>query len=123
MTAAVAAYLTAHPPTVSRVASPTGQDVVRFLGKPLTAEDLVRLADIHVATIATFAAAYTRRNGFSQDAVEADIAGVIITATARLISHPEQIERTIGSVRQSQGWKGWSLQEQAVLNRYRKVAG
>jgi len=50
------------------------------------------------------------------------VAAVIITATARLLANPEQLDSTVGGVRTGGGFAGWSLAESFVLNRYRRRA-
>ena len=54
----------------------------------------------------------------------ADVAAVLVTATARMMTNPGQIARdsTAGPFSESirGGFVGWSLAETFVLNRYRK---
>lgn len=107
--------------TEGAVALPTGEDVAAFLDAPGHA-DLVTLAGVHVGVITEFARIYTRGNGFHVDGVAEPLAGVILAATARLASNPEQLDIQVGSVRRASFFKGWSLAEQRVLNNYRGVA-
>lgn len=100
----------------------TGQQVADFLGQGDN-PGLVALAGEHVAIITAMARAYTRDNGFDVDGFpNDDIAAVITTATARLVANPEQNRHSVGGVQQLDGFKGWSLAETFVLNRYRKRA-
>jgi hypothetical protein len=100
---------------------PTGQDVAAFLGAPGDTS-LVALADVHVGVITEFARVYTRGNGFSVEGVAPEVASVVLAATGRLVANPEQIDITVGTMRRSGSFKGWSLAEQRVLNEYRGVA-
>lgn len=104
-----------------------GHDVAAFLGAP---EDtaLVNLANRSLDVIAGLARAYTRDNGFMGDdiVVKPDLRSVLITATARLMANPDQVDQThiVGPFTDKigAGFSGWSLAELAVLNRYRKRA-
>lgn len=101
---------------------PTGQDVADFLGQGDNTE-LVALAGQHVTVIKAMARAYTRGEGFDPAGEpEEDVWAVIIAATARMTSNPEQLRHSVGGVQQNEGFAGWSLAEQFVLNRYRKRA-
>lgn len=98
------------------------QDVANFLGQgddPTT----VALAREVLSVVTALAGGYTRGQGFfgSTPGV-ADLDAVIITASARLVAHPEQIEQRIGDTYTRGGFTGWTLAELAVLNRYRKRA-
>lgn len=70
------------------------------------------------------ARAYTRGGGFAQTGEPAeDVAAVITTATARLVSNPGQLdEQRVGPFSIRGGFTGWSLAETFVLTRYRKRA-
>lgn len=107
---------------MTTVSLPTGQQVADFLGAG-TSTALVAQANVHVPMIAALARSYTRGNGFDVGGgVSDDIAAVIVTASARMIANPEQIERQVGTVAIRGGFKGWSLVELAVLNAHRGVA-
>ncbi|WP_218220233.1 hypothetical protein [Nesterenkonia sp. Act20] len=101
--------------------TPTGGDVAAFLG---LSDDptVVAMAGEHLPIVTAMARSYTRDNGFEAGSVSEDIAAVITTATARLVSNPEQLSWAAGSARISGAFNGWSLPEQFVLNRYRKRA-
>ena len=73
------------------------------------------------------ARAYTRGVGFdSTGAPNADIAAVIVTASARLWAHPRQlpVDETEGAESASwhAGFNGWSVSETVVLDGYRVKA-
>ncbi|GAA1663730.1 hypothetical protein GCM10010977_02560 [Citricoccus zhacaiensis] len=99
--------------------APTGADVAAFLGAADDTE-LTALADEHVAVVTTMVRAYTRGGGFAAGTPNDELAAVITTATARLVANPEQVGYSVGSVRQDAGFKGFSLAETFVLNRYRR---
>lgn len=104
------------------MSAPTGADVAAFLGQ---GDDttLVALAGQHVTIITAMARAYTRGEGFTETGPSDDLAAVITTATARLVTNPEQLEQqSIGSYSAKGGFAGWTLAELFVLNRYRKKA-
>ncbi len=104
--------------TAGAVAYPTGADVAAFLG----VDGLEDLARSHVRVITEFARVYTRGNGFYPDGVAEPVADVILAATARLVSNPEQLDIQVGSTRRASFFQGWTLAEQRVLNDHRKVA-
>jgi hypothetical protein len=71
------------------------------------------------------ARAYTRGEGFTDGDdgdPNGDIAAVIVTAAARLVANPEQLASDVGTVSTRNGFSGFTLTEQIVLNRYRKRA-
>lgn len=100
---------------------PTGQDVADFLGRG-DDSSLVDLAAQHVTIVKAMAYAYTRGRGFAEGEPSEDVAAVIVTATARLVSNPEQLPSDVGNVSIRGGFTGWSLAETFVLNRYRRMA-
>lgn len=101
---------------------PTGEDVARFLGQGDNTR-LVALAQEHVTAITLLAKAYTRGRGFTEGGEPAsDVAAVIVTATARLVTNPSQIAQTNGPFTVNGGFRGWSLAELSVLDRYRRRA-
>lgn len=103
----------------------SGQRVADFLGR---GDDttLVALAEQHAQIITAMAQAYTRGRGFQNGVPADDLAAVITTATARLVANPEQLPKDVNagpfSQRTYAGFKGWSLAETFVLDRYRKKA-
>lgn len=101
----------------------TGQDVADFLGKSGDGATAA-LAGEHVSIITAMARSYTRGRGFDPETGDPaeDVAAVIVTATARLLSNPGQLAHSMGPFALHGGFTGWSLAETFVLNRYRKRA-
>ncbi|MBX0299392.1 hypothetical protein K2F54_05300 [Cryobacterium sp. 1639] len=100
---------------------PTAEDVAAFLGK---AGDLtvVGLAGAHLPMVTELARAHTRGKGFTDYDLEAPVASVIVSATARLTNNPELlVSETIGdySARYTV-FQGWSIIERSVLDGYRR---
>jgi hypothetical protein len=100
---------------------PQAADVVTFLGRVGDPYFMVQ-AQQHVALVTAFVRGYTRGRGFDgEDEAEEDICAVIVTATARLVTNPAQVEResadryaTVGS------FNGFTLPELAILHAYRR---
>jgi len=103
------------------MAAVTGQRVADFLGGGDDAS-LVTLAGSHADVVTQMARAYTRDQGFTDGAPNDEIAAVIVTASARLVANPEQLSTDVGTVSTRNGFNGFTLTEQIVLNRYRKRA-
>lgn len=103
------------------MAAVTGQSVAEFLGQG-DDDGVVTLAEAHAAIVTQMARAYTRDGGFTDGVPNAEIAAVITTAAARLVSNPEQLSTTIGTISIRGGFSGWTLAERLTLNRYRKQA-
>jgi len=101
--------------------TPTGFDVAAFLGRGGDS-DLVGLAFEHLPLVTTFARAYTRGKGFDATGEpNAELAAVIVTATARLVTNPTSERREqLGDYGRTPHVDGWSLPELDVLHRYRK---
>lgn len=100
----------------------TGQDVADFLGQG-TNTQLVALAGEHVTIVTAMTRAYTRGGGFDVVGDPNDeIAAVITTATARLVSNPSQLRYGVAEVQMNDAFKGFNLAETFVLNRYRRKA-
>lgn len=103
------------------MADVTGQDVADFLGQGINLA-LVALAGEHVVIVKAMVKAYTRDNGFVGGEPGDDLAAVITTATARLVSNPGQLRYGVADVQMNDAFQGFSLAETFVLNRYRKKA-
>jgi len=101
----------------------TGEQVAGFLGRGGETE-LVTLAGQHSTIITSLVRAYTRDRGFTGDEPAADLAAVIVTATARLVTAPDQVPNSaVGPfTRSGAGFTGWTTAELVVLNRYRQRA-
>lgn len=84
-----------------------------------------RLAAV-IGIVAAQVKAWTRGKGFTDGEPAGDLAAVILTATARLITNPGQLSMAEGmgglTVDYRGGFNGFTLTEQAVLNRYRVTA-
>lgn len=111
---------------------PTGAEVLAHLGWPGDQDEgqLLAQADQHASQIALIARSYTRGRGWRLDEYQTltcaeDIAAVIVNATARSLSNPEQSRRVeAGSFSSLPGNAGsWSLLEALALNAYRRRAG
>jgi hypothetical protein len=68
--------------------------------------------------------AHTRGVGFTGDVPNAEIAAVIVTASARLYAHPNwfPVSEQMGAFAvgyRAGGFQGWTLVEVGVLDRYR----
>ena len=97
--------------------------VVAFLGQSMLDTRLVSRATEIVATIAAMVHEYTRGKGFDEAGVPNDgVKRVIISASARLLANPDQIEFQTGTVAIRGAFEGWSSLEKTILNSYRKVA-
>lgn len=94
-------------------------DVLAFLGQPAS---LTTQAEAVVDVIATMAQDYTRGRGFVAGEPTPVVAKVIVSASARLLANPEQIEFQTGSVAIRSAFDGWSPLEKTLLNSVRKVA-
>jgi hypothetical protein len=102
-------------------ASPLAAAVLAFLGQ--TGNTVLQpQVEEHVSVIREMAKSYTRGNGFTDDVPVTPIGKVIVSAAARLVANPEQMEATIGTVTMRSYFTGWSLAERFVLNGYRSVA-
>lgn len=96
--------------------------VVAFLGQPPGRARFEAQVAEHISVITHLAHAYTRGSGFEGGLPSPALRGVIVSATARLVANPEQIESQVGTVALRGGFKGWSLAELTVLNAWRGVA-
>lgn len=102
-------------------------DVVTFMGRTGDAA-LEALAEQHVPVMAELVNAYVRGNGpvrtglaLGEFSFPADLRAVVITASARLLSNPAQLESESSDGYAARGsFSSFSLAEQAVLHRYRR---
>jgi hypothetical protein len=106
---------------IEYVAVPTGQDVADFLGAGSDTA-LVARCNETLLVIKPLARRHTRGNGWESSTVAAEIAAVIVAATARLAANPEQIDTQVGTVSVRGGFRGWSLVERMVLDDFRGTA-
>lgn len=85
--------------------------------------DTEALATAQLPLVAEYVRGYTRGRGFDGDAPAGPLRAVIVSATARLATNPEQVSvYSVGdySERPAQ-LAGWTLAEIGVLHRYRVV--
>lgn len=95
-------------------------DVLKFLGQPASLFDQ---ATAVVDVISTMAHDYTRGKGFNADNTPKPVvAKVIVSASARLLANPEQLEFTTGSTTIRSAFDGWNPLEKTLLDSIRKVA-
>ncbi|MGE2692211.1 hypothetical protein [Mycolicibacterium pulveris] len=100
---------------------PTSEDLSAFLGPSRQVDAEQATAVITIVT--ALARSYTRGNGFVDDEPEPDIAAVITTASARVLTHAGQVEEYLvhgpESARYGASHFGWSIGELAVLDKWR----
>lgn len=85
--------------------------------------DTIATAEAQLPLVAEYVRGYTRGRGFDGDAPAGPLRAVIVSATARLATNPEQVSvYSVGdySERPAQ-LAGWTLAEIGVLHRYRVV--
>lgn len=89
-----------------------------FLGRD---DDFYHLYE-NVQLVLAFVRAYTRGRGFPDNGtIPEDLAAVVVTATARLVTNPAQLEREhAGEYIAVGSFAGWTLPELAVLHNYRR---
>lgn len=96
-----------------------------YLGRPGD-RATIDLANAHLPIVTAFVYGYTRGRGFTTDGdPRPDLAAVIVSAAARLVSNPEQLHQyTTGDYTERPAvLNGWTLTELAVLHNHRKRAG
>ena len=94
-------------------------DVLAFMGQPST---MTAQAEQVVSVISVMAAEYTRGRGFVGTDPTPLVAKVIVSASARLLANPDQIEFSTGTVAIRGAFDGWNPLEKTLLNSVRKVA-
>jgi len=103
--------------------TPMPYDVAAFLGKTGDAATS-NLAEQHLPIVTHMVRAYVRDNGFDNGQPRDDLAAVIVSSCARLVTNPDHtISQEVGAFSVRQGiFNGWTLPELAILHRYRKRA-
>lgn len=97
--------------------------VTAFLGQSMLDTRFQAQATEVIATIAWMVHEYTRGRGFDEAGAPTDgVKQVIISASARLLANPEQIQFQTGIVVLRGAFDGWTPIEKTILNSYRKVA-
>ncbi|SHX04580.1 Uncharacterised protein [Mycobacteroides abscessus subsp. abscessus] len=101
------------------MAAPTPTELGALLGRPVTTEQ----ADAVLAVVTGHARAYTRGRGFTDGIPNSDIHAVILSAAARLVSHPAQVGTAVVKGPEQASWTAapfaFSLAERMTLDRYR----
>lgn len=101
------------------MSAPDATALGAFLGRTV---DSAQAASV-IQVITSLAKSYTRGQGFTDAGPNEDIASVILTASARLISNSTGLRYAEvegpSQVSYSTAFVGWSLAETLVLNRYR----
>lgn len=98
-----------------------GKRVAAHLGQPDDTE-LIALANVHAETVTDYVWGYTRGRGFTDEVPDRLLRSVIVAATARLTSNPEQVSYYVAGDYSERPavLAGWLLHELAVLNKYRR---
>lgn len=96
--------------------------VTAFLGQSALDTRFQAQATEVIATIAHMVHEYTRGRGFVEGVPSDGIKRVIVSASARLLANPEQIQFQTGIVVLRGAFDGWTSLEKTILNSYRKVA-
>lgn len=100
----------------------TPADLLAFLGQQ-SDSGLQAQAQRSITVASSVIGAYCRdRHLDGEGNPRPGIDDVVLTVAARLYANPEQINYDSGSVSMRGGLAGFTLTEQAVLNRYRKKA-
>lgn len=102
----------------------TPEELVSFTG--IKGEGVVEQAETSLAMADALVDAYTRGRHRRRGEYRTGVEAVVIAVAARILANPEQIQQReqIGpySYFKGEGFKGFTLVELAVLNRYRKRA-
>lgn len=87
-------------------------------------ESVVETAKAQLPLVAEYVRGYTRGRGFDESAPAGPLLAVIVSATARLATNPEQISAyTMGDYTERPArLAGWTLAEIGVLHRYRVIS-
>lgn len=94
-------------------------DVLAFMGQPAS---MTSQAEAVVGVITAMADDYTRGRGFVGGTPTPLVEKVIVSASARLLANPDQIEFQTGSVAIRSAFTGWTPLEKTLLNTVRRTA-
>ena len=96
--------------------------VAAYVGRPGDA-DTTATASAQLPVVAEYVRGYTRGRGFEGERPAAPLRAVIVAATARLATNPEQVTVfTTGDYSERPAiLAGWTLTELGVLRRYRRT--
>lgn len=97
--------------------------VAAYVGRPGDA-DVTATASAQLPVVAEYVRGYTRGRGFEEERPAAPLRAVIVAATARLATNPEQVSVfTTGDYSERPAiLAGWTLTELGVLRRYRRTS-
>lgn len=100
----------------------TAADLGAFLGRSVYASQATSV----IGVVTSLARSYTRGAGFTDDGPNEEIASVIVSASARMLSNAGQLDTddTYGPQRRAirGSFTGWTVAESFCLNRYRVTA-
>lgn len=118
-------HLLDEDPQRALVASTLAPRALRHAGMdPDTAPaPAAAMAEGHLATVLEYVKGYTRGRGFHGYVPERPLQAVIVAATGRLVTNPEQVTyySTGDYSERPATLTGWTLAELQVLRRYRRV--
>lgn len=118
-------HLLDDDPARALVASTLAPRALRHAGTdPDTAPaPALAMAEGHLATVLEYVKGYTRGRGFHGYIPERPLQAVIVAATGRLVTNPEQVTyySTGDYSERPATLTGWTLAELQVLRRYRRV--
>ncbi|WP_204081379.1 hypothetical protein [Mycobacterium riyadhense] len=101
--------------------APTASDLAAFLGPRQTVD--TAQADSVLSVVKSMAYAYTRGQGFVDGEPNDEIGAVVLSASARLLSHARQVSVNEGYGPNTAGFAAapfaWSVGERLVLDRFR----
>lgn len=102
------------------IPSDTVEKVATFLGQSTSNSRFMTQAAEHVEVIAEMAHEYTRGRGFTAGVPSDAMKRVIISASARLLANPEQLQFQTGIVTIRGAFDGWTPLEKVLLDTYRR---
>ena len=118
-------HLLDEDPERALVASTLAPRALRHAGMDADAAPApaAAMAEGHLATVLEYVKGYTRGRGFHGYVPERPLQAVIVAATGRLVTNPEQVTyySTGDYSERPATLTGWTLAELQVLRRYRRV--
>ncbi|MDH3025313.1 hypothetical protein QEN35_13045 [Gordonia alkanivorans] len=101
----------------------TNTDLVKWLGADTADTALLAQAAQAVTMAAAMTDAYCRGAHLKADGdTRPGVDAVVLMASARMLANPEGLKYATGVVSFGEGFSGFTLAEQMVLNRYRRRA-
>lgn len=106
----------------SALAANLGPKVAAYAGRPDHAET-IEIAQAQLPVVAEYVRGHTRGRGFENAVPASPLLAVIVSACARLVTNPEQIQYySVGDYSERPAMlAGWTLTELDVLRRYRRT--